>query len=208
MNNNFQGVTFTSGIPIATFKNKNQSEHQELFELDYCPMSSENALQTVDNYVLDSNAPILKEWIESCIKEYVRNYLASHQKLKITQSWCLKHDGIQSRLGGHFHPNSFISGAYYIKCTEISNGITFLCDSILSNSLFEWEFDNILFPQQNWLWREYPLAVDQGTLVLFPSQLTHFVRPSNGEDSRCVLSFNTWFDGTIGNARLLTELRQ
>jgi len=199
-------IDFISPIPIGSFQNTDFSEHQQFLDLKYNP--TPDGLQSDDTYVLESHAPKLKVWIESCIQDYMQSCLASTQKLKMTQSWCVKHDGMISRLHQHKHPNSFISGAYYIKCTHASNGITFFSNSPLSDNQFEWEKDSNLLMSQHWLWREYPYQVCEGKLILFPSNLMHYVKESITKDYRCVLSFNTWFDSTIGTPGLLTELRQ
>ncbi len=199
-------IDLISPIPIGSFQNSDFSEHQQFLNLKYNPTL--DGLQSDDTYVLESYAPKLKEWIQNCIQQYVKNCLASTQKLKITQSWCIKHEGTTSRLHQHKHPNSFISGAYYIKCTQESNGITFFSNSLLSDNQFEWEKNQNLLMSQHWLWREYPYQICEGKLIVFPSNLMHYVRESNIQDYRCVLSFNTWFDGNIGTPRLLTELKQ
>jgi uncharacterized protein (TIGR02466 family) len=199
-------IDFISPIPIASFQNNDFSEHQQFLNLKYNPTL--DGLQSCDTYVLESYAPKLKEWIEDCIENYVKSCLASTQKVKITQSWCIKHDRMISRLHQHKHPNSFISGAYYVKCTQESNGVTFFSNSLLSDNQFEWKKDQNLLMSQHWLWREYPYHVCEGKLILFPSNLMHYVKESTIQDYRCVLSFNTWFEGTIGDSMLLTELKQ
>ncbi len=199
-------IDLISPIPIGVFQNSNFDEHCELINLKY--NQTQDGGQSDDTYVLNSYAKNLKLWIESCISEYTINCLATYQKLKITQSWCVRHNNQISRLHQHKHPNSFISGAYYVECSENSNGITFFSNSIISDNQFEWEKDNNLLMNQHWLWREYPYQVQKGKLIIFPSNLMHYVKESHVLDNRCVLSFNTWFVGDVGTHNLLTELKQ
>ena len=48
--------------------------------------------------------------------------------------------------------------------------------------------------------------VKTGDLYMFPSSTTHQVQTKKGNNTRISLAFNTFYKGTIGSARRLTEL--
>jgi len=49
--------------------------------------------------------------------------------------------------------------------------------------------------------------IKTGMLILFPSSLTHGVEIKKDNEERISLAFNTYFKGTLGSAKSLTELK-
>ena len=84
----------------------------------------------------------------------------------------------------HIHPNSIISGSYYLKAPEGCSGIMF--HAPMSDTMFNPPYTEI--NALNTLGAEMPVHV--GTLVLFRSWLKHSVRPSPAADERISISFN------------------
>jgi hypothetical protein len=133
------------------------------------------------------------------------SYLLKNPKLKNLHEW------IKTALNDHFqttfkpkhdirnHPNSFLSGVYYIQTNE-DDQIEF---SVESKNMFQIptnEFDK--FNSESW-W----LPVRQNELFLFPSWLQHRVPPVKGDKTRISLSFNTFPSGILGEELHLTELK-
>ena len=50
-------------------------------------------------------------------------------------------------------------------------------------------------------------TVESMQLVLFPSNLLHMVETVQSDETRVSLAFNTFFKGTIGSQKELTELK-
>jgi len=84
----------------------------------------------------------------------------------------------------HIHPNSVISGSYYLKAPEGCSGIMFhapMADTMFVPPLREINALNT---------KGAEMPVREGALVLFPSWLKHSVRPSPATDERISISFN------------------
>ena len=91
------------------------------------------------------------------------------------------------------HPNSFLSGVAYINTGE-EDSINFF--DMYSNTKIQ------LHSTPVW---EQP--VESGDLVIFDSQMKHFVDPRERKEKRISFAFNTFLKGSIGSGPGLTELK-
>lgn len=155
-----------------------------------------------DNYVLENkNLSNLKSFFEDSITEYftVTYNPRNNVKLAITQSWInyTKHGEYHHK---HAHPNSVISGVFYIQSDNTSDKIHFYNEKYHQIKFEPREFN--VYNSESWWFESI-----QGRLLLFPSSLVHMVeiRASN-EATRISLSFNTFPIGHIGDNIKLTEL--
>ena len=155
---------------------------------------------TKDTYVLDSlELADLKSFFLNALNEYTMavyekqmplGCIQSPLNLRITQSWLnLTHRNESHHK--HFHPNSFISGVFYVKSTQ-SDKIYFDKNSNIGGLGVDIEVFN------KWNSTSWWLPATQGTLLLFHSNLMHHVAPTQSEQ-RVSLSFNTFFDGDFGS---------
>jgi len=197
-------INHIASIPIGVYENNSFEEHDYFYNLEYHD-DDKNFSKSKDTNVLTNTK--LKIWIQECINDYSYNCLATAQKLNITQSWCLKHFNREAKVYHHTHPNSIISGAYYIKCKPNSSSLFIKSPSVLARGQIEWNKEKKLIKDQFWLWKNYEIFPKEGMLVLFPSNLEHYVEKKIDKDNRCVLSFNTWFNGPIGDKENLTLLK-
>jgi len=195
---------------ICIVDNENHEDHKTLLNLEYSinQQSSNGAFeQTTDTYVLDNYVPNLRNWIQQQLDSFAKYALSTDQKLKFTQSWCLRHKEMPQEVFPHSHPNSIISGAYYVDANENSSRLKFHRTGVSTYPSIQWEMDSEKSKDAPWNWDWQKVPVQTGRLVMFPSQLTHSVESElNNSDTRCVLSFNTWFEGSIGNEVLLNKL--
>jgi len=194
-----------SPTPIGVYENFNYDEH-DFFEnqIPYEP-KTEWGERSKDKYILKSSN--LQSWIQDQINDYSINCLATKQKLKITQSWCIRNKNQSAKLFRHIHPNSIVSGAYYINCSEVSSCLRIEPQSCLnSDRRILWEYDDNLFQDQPWLWQYYEFFPKIGRLYIFPSNLYHYIESKSNIDNRCVISFNTWFSSPIGSIENLNYL--
>lgn len=83
----------------------------------------------------------------------------------------------------HNHPNSVFSGCYYVKCNQESGRIIFerpdnqeFC--ISSSSTNKYRFSSYWF------------SPTPSQLLIFPSNLKHFVEPNMSEEDRISIAFN------------------
>lgn len=158
-------------------------------------------LTSVNNYVLrEKPMKKLSEFLLESANKYFQEIYKPRDdvQLYITQSWLnfTEKGGFHHK---HSHPNSFISGVFYINADPARDKIFFFNEGYRQISLVTTEFN--LFNSESW-W----LEAGKGVLYLFPSSLTHMVEQVQHEETRISLSFNTFLKGTIGNNYNLTEL--
>lgn len=94
---------------------------------------------------------------------------------------------IGSRIGSHIHPNSVLSGAFYLNAGEGSG------EFVIENPTYSQQMSIVKqnFSEYTKTYEEIP--VKTGLLILFPSYLRHHVT-GNDYEGRTVLSFNTRYD--------------
>jgi uncharacterized protein (TIGR02466 family) len=99
----------------------------------------------------------------------------------------------------HQHPNSFISGVFYINSNKEFDKIKFFKEDYktIKPEVTNWN----LYNSESW-W----FPVETGDIVLFPSSLSHCVEVKKGDNTRISLAFNTFVKGCVGNNKNLTEL--
>jgi uncharacterized protein (TIGR02466 family) len=185
-------------IPIGFFNYDGEVD----IDLDQPQRPNDGNTSSEDKYLLKQKKLLnLRQFIEKALHEYfMATYCPKNDAhLKITQSW-LNWTKPGQYHHKHAHPNSLISGVYYINAHKHSDKIFFYRDG----------YQHIKFPPVEWnpynsesWW--YPVGT--GDLVLFPSSLTHMVQPVEGEDTRISLAFNTFPIGVIGDENELTALR-
>ena len=158
-----------------------------------------------ENYFLDKELPLLRRFFEKSINTYSKKVLGVDTQdlnYRITQSW-INICSPNASHHQHTHPNSFISGVFYIKVNSGSDKITFINEFMQKKEIKiekGVEFNSFNASE----WSHY---VRRGELILFPSYLTHYVPPVEGESDRISLSFNVFPYGILGSEENLTHLR-
>lgn len=154
-----------------------------------------------DNTILkNKELTKLRDFLETSISEYLKTvYNPKHQvNLKITQSWTNYTENGQYH-HKHAHPNSFVSGVFYVQANKEKDKIYFYRDG----------YQQIKFPPSEWnVWNSesWWFEVGTGDLILFPSSLTHMVETVKHDQTRISLSFNTFPVGQVGDEMDLTGL--
>lgn len=156
---------------------------------------------SVDRYLLERpTLSSVREFVEASLDKYFKDICSPKQdvKLRITQSWTNN-----TRAGQfhhkHEHPNSFISGVFYVKANKETDKIHF----------FKTGYQQIKLPVNQWnLFNSdsWWLPVGTGELLLFPSHLTHMVETVKDSDVRVSMAFNTFPVGHVGDEDSLTGL--
>ena len=156
---------------------------------------------SVSNEVL--KAKVLKDiskFIENSVGEYFSTIYQPKNKtsLKIIQSWSNYSEPGQYH-HKHEHPNSFISGVFYLQTNPNVDKIYF----------YKSGYQQLKTPTENWnkfnsesWWLEAPI----GRLFLFPSSLTHILEPVPCTKTRISISFNTFTIGNFGEVESKTGL--
>lgn len=190
-------------IPVAFFTFGRELTSTELDFISNQPQRSNMGnTSSEDNYLIDkSEMTALKDFFLQSSNHFFREiYQPKNQtQLRITQSW-----GNYTTPGQyhhkHAHPNSLVSGVYYVQTNPGLDRIYFYKSGYQQIKFPTDTYNN--FNSESW-WFD---AV-QGQLILFPSYLEHMVQ-SVTEDkvTRISLSFNTFPTGHIGDHQELTEL--
>lgn len=154
---------------------------------------------SVDKYIL-KKLPDLTTFIEKSLHTYLMSTICpkNDTHLRITQSWLNWTEPGQYH-HKHAHPNSLISGCYYVRANKETDKIFFYRDG----------YQQIKFPPIEWNTynsESWWYSVGTGDLVFFPSSLSHMVQPVGGEDTRISLAFNTFPVGYVGDEDELTAL--
>ena len=163
--------------------------------------------RTNDSYVLEHKAlKNLKKNLNQKIINYFNEVICCGNAITpyITQSWInyTKENQYHHR---HTHPNSLISGIFFISADKKVDSVTFYrgyaklqdLDSRIKLELTKYNIFNsasCTFP------------VETGNILLFRSSLEHGVNKKKGNNIRSSLSFNIFIKGTVGNKEDLTEL--
>tara|TARA_R100001163_G_scaffold65470_1_gene62742 strand:+ start:627 stop:1280 length:654 start_codon:yes stop_codon:yes gene_type:complete len=156
---------------------------------------------SANNYILNEKPfKKLKKELELRVKDYFQKIISSKNNITpyITQSW-LNYTEKDQYHHKHAHPNSIISGVFYINCHESLDKITFFDEKYKAIKPKIKDFN--LFNSESW-W----FPVTTGDIFLFPSSLAHMVETKQGKNTRISLSFNVFIKGTVGSDRDLTEL--
>ena len=154
-----------------------------------------------NNYILNEKPfSNIKKELDLRIKDYFDKVISPSNNITpyITQSW-LNYTEKNQYHHKHAHPNSLVSGVFYINCHQELDKIKFFNDKYKTIKLEvkEWNIWN----SESW-W----FTVKTGDIILFPSSLTHMVETKEGDNTRISLAFNVFIKGTVGNNKNLTEL--
>ena len=158
---------------------------------------------TLDSYILQHDVfRELKNIIEQHLKTYLQEVICPAEKnikIYITQSW-IYYTNINEFHHEHDHDNSFLSGVFYLKANRDVDGIHFKkppSGGILS-----------LTPKKTTVYNstDWGFKVSEGTLLIFPSKVHHYVALKKEGEERISLSFNTFIEGAIGDANQKTQL--
>jgi uncharacterized protein (TIGR02466 family) len=163
--------------------------------------NNEGNIVSNDNYILNQKIfKNLKKDLDLKIQDYFDKIICPSNNVipYITQSW-LNYTETNQYHHKHEHPNSLVSGVFYINCDEEHDKIKFF-NSKYSTIKLEAKDYNIWNSESWWF------SVKTGDVILFPSSLTHMVETKQGTNTRISLAFNVFVKGTIGNNKSLTEL--
>lgn len=157
-------------------------------------------LTSEDNYVLENPEMLeLKKKLLANAQEYFDTVYKPKNKVElyITQSWLnITEPGATHHQ--HKHPNSFISGVFYVHGEGESDKITFyMVEDQIQVTPTHWDKLNAT----TW-W----LPANTGEILMFPSTLIHSVNATSSDKPRISLAFNTFLKGSLGDNLSLTEL--
>jgi len=156
---------------------------------------------SVNNRLFDSaEIAEITRFCEESLQEYFKEVYAPKTNVKpyITQSWA-NYTSKGQWHHKHEHPNSFISGVFYVQAQKDIDKIYFFKNGYQQFRLIPDNYN--LYNSDSW-W----LGVETGQLILFPSHLTHMVQTVETDETRISISFNTFLNGYVGDDLELSGL--
>lgn len=182
-------------FPVPVYKEKlrllKEDELTFLKNTELCEQTLGNR-SSVDNHLLDH--PILfylKKEIENILDHYCKTILQTDLEIYITNSWVNETNPNQQHYL-HNHSNSILSGVYYINVEDSLPFITF--------NRMQLPFLLNIVPKEFTMFNstEWSIPVENGSLIIFPSTLYHYVKPNDSNKPRHSLAFNSFVKGNIG----------
>lgn len=189
-------------LPVGFFNfDEGLSKEEKSFLVDQPQRLNDGNTSSVDKYILkQKKLSNLTTFIEKSLHEYLMATICPKNdvRLRITQSW-LNWTKPGQYHHKHAHPNSVISGCFYVNANKDSDKIFF----------YKNDYQQIKFPPVEWNTynsESWWFPVGTNGLVFFPSHLTHMVQTVGGNDTRISLAFNTFPVGYVGDEDELTAL--
>ena len=189
-------------MPVGQFKLGRALTDQELSFVKEQKTNNNMGNTTSDDRMLFKSNE-LKEIAEFCkqsIDEYFKRIYAPKEEISLyfTQSWA-NYTAPGQYHHKHAHPNSFVSGVFYVNADSEKDKIFFFRDGYQQLKVTTENFN--IHNSDSW-W----LSVGTCDLLIFPSNLTHMVPTTESENTRISISFNTFLKGYIGQDDSLTAL--
>ena len=190
---------FPTAVQIYKYENSIDKELNYIENLPYKEQVANSNFKSKDSYLTKhEQLKDLKIFFKECIDDYCNVISNSDQRLVITQLWANKNP-TGAKHHEHIHPNSIISGVFYLRQDKSLPPIQFSKSNQHSLKLDPKKYNT--FNAEIFL-----LPCTAGELILFPSDLRHSVPINVGKEERISLSFNTFSIDTLGSEDSLTHL--
>lgn len=137
------------------------------------------------------------KWVDTVLEDYRRTFKYAAEEFKVNLSWCNKSNS-QGKHSEHMHPNSFISGIYYLSDNS--------SPTIFHDPRWQAKSGIVVAAYAEMCSKEFVCPSDKGTLVLFPSWLPHFTESDSNiapGQHRFTISFNTLPYGVTNSGSLI-----
>jgi len=178
------------------------NEESDFFSKDIEFVKAVGNFTSRDKHILDDPKLFsLKKDLTKKLQEYIDTIYKPVNRVEayITQSWISV-----TPPGGHHHthkhPNSFLSGVFYLDVDEKLDKINFISDEYTTVYVESKEWDD--YNSFHWCINVHPYSV-----VVFPSSLSHNVPDTSNPNNRVSLAFNSFISGEMGCEEDLTYLK-
>ena len=190
---------FPTPVLITKYEGDLNKELKYVDNLPYKEQKGNANFKSQDSYLLEiEELKNIKDFFYESLNKYTKNISQSDQRLVITQCWANKNPP-GSKHHEHVHPNSILSGVFYLKQDKTLPPIQF--NKFLQHAM---KLDPKKYNNLNS--ETFLLPCVDGELLLFPSNLKHSVPTNVGKEARISLSFNTFSVDTLGSEDSLTHL--
>ena len=151
--------------------------------------------ENIQNSLVPYTNETLFAWFNECIDKIHAIYYSDNLKLNIVSCWVNKTNRNEKH-HFHTHPNSIVSGIYYLTDHSDSETLFYTDDPWM-----KLENENILrigkntgkFIQKSFITNK--VCPQVGKLILFPSHIAHETKLHRHNSPRYTISFNTFFSG-------------
>ena len=190
---------FPTPVLITKYEGDLNKELKYVDNLPYKEQKGNANFKSQDSYLLEiEELKNIKDFFYESLNKYTKNISQSDQRLVITQCWANKNPP-GSKHHEHVHPNSILSGVFYLKQDKTLPPIQFQKSIQGAMKLDPKKYNNLNS-------ESFLLPCVDGELLLFPSNLKHSVPTNMGKEARISLSFNTFSVDTLGSKDSLTHL--
>ena len=192
-------MVFPTPVQIYKYENSIEKELKYIEGVEWKQQVSNYNFKSKDTYLSEhEELKDIVSFFKECIDDYCNTIVNSEQRLVITQLWANRNPK-GSKHHEHVHPNSILSGVFYLRQDPKLPPIQFSKSNQHTMKLDPKKYYN--FNAETFL-----LPCTTGELILFPSSLRHSVPVNQGDEERISLSFNTFSVDALGSEDSLTHL--
>ena len=192
-------MVFPTPVQIYKYEDSIEKELKYIEGVEWKSQVANGNFKTKDSYLTrHEQLKKLVSFFKECIDDYCNTVINSDQRLVITQLWGNRNPK-GSKHHEHVHPNSILSGVFYLRQDPKLPPIQFAKSNQEPMKLDPRKYNT--YNAETFL-----LPCTSGELILFPSNLRHSVPTNMGEEERISLSFNTFSVDALGNEDTLTHL--
>ena len=192
-------MVFPTPVQIYKYEYNIESYIKYVEGLEWTKQALNGNFKTKDSYLTrHEQLKDLTFFFKECINDYCNTIINSDQRLVITQLWGNRNPK-GSKHHEHVHPNSILSGVFYLRQDPKLPPIQFSKSNQEAMKLDPRKYNT--YNAETFL-----LPCVSGELILFPSNLRHSVPVNQGDEERVSLSFNTFSIDALGSEESLTHL--
>ena len=192
-------MVFPTPVQIYKHEDSIEKELKYIENIEWTPQVANGNFKSKDSYLTKHESlKNITSFFKECIDDYCNTIMNSNQRLVITQLWGNRNPK-GSKHHEHVHPNSIISGVFYLRQDPKLPPIQFSKANQHAIKLDPRKYN--VYNSETFL-----LPCTAGELILFPSNLKHSVPINMGDEERISLSFNTFSIDALGSKENLTHL--
>jgi len=192
-------MVFPTPVQIYKHEDSIEKELKYIESIEWKHQVANGNFKTKDSYLTKHESlKNIVSFFKECVDDYCSTIINSEQRLVITQLWGNRNPK-GSKHHEHVHPNSIISGVFYLRQDPKLPPIQFSKSHQHAMKLDPKKYNT--YNAETFL-----LPCTSGELLLFPSSLRHSVPVNMGEEERISLSFNTFSIDALGSEENLTHL--
>ena len=192
-------TVFPTPVQIYKYEDSIEKELKYIENIEWKKQVVNGNFKSKDSYLTKHESlKSIVSFFGECINDYCNTIINSEQRLVITQLWGNRNPK-GSKHHEHVHPNSIISGVFYLRQDPKLPPIQFSKANQHAIKLDPRKYN--VYNSETFL-----LPCTAGELILFPSNLKHSVPINMGDEERISLSFNTFSIDVLGSEDSLTHL--